>query len=189
MEKTRPPTGPGDDFQVPLMNIFRSSVRDRDEAASDEGAGEGDREVSRRQIERREGTSYDRLKDFFLTDLGNLMSTVHLEAVQDLSEYPNVQRSVLNYGVQDVTNLTVGQHRGQDVRKRFRQALLDHEPRLIPETVVVKMREDKDENSQHLAFEVEAVMAARPVDVPLEFVAEIDVGAGKVLTSQLKVHE
>ena len=41
--------------------------------------------------------------------------------------------------------------------------------------------------AQRIAFDITAEMAARPVDVPLEFVAEIDTGAGKVALSNLVV--
>lgn len=184
-------TGNSDtDFQLPLMNVFRSAFRDRDEMDANEEKSSEDKKVSVRQIERREGTTYDRLKEYFVIDLGNLMSTVHLEAVEDLAAYPNIRKSVLNYGVQDVTSLISNQANLEEVRRRLKDALIDHEPRLIPETVVVKLiTQDEGSARQTMAFEVEAVMAARPVDVPLEFIAEIDSVAGKVVASKLTVHE
>ncbi len=178
-----------EDFQVPLMNVFRSAALDRDSKATEMSSGSDDREISRRQIERREGASFDRLQTYFMIDLGNLLGTVHMEATQDLSEYPEVRKSILNYGVQDVTSLIVGSGSAGKVRDRLKQALLDHEPRLIPESVVVRARGGEGSAHQSMAFEIEAVMAARPVDVPLEFVAEIDTGEGKVVMSALAVHE
>ena len=49
------------------------------------------------------------------------------------------------------------------------------------------MRRAEADSDQRIAFDITAEMAARPVDVPLEFVAEIDTGAGKVALSSLVV--
>ncbi len=178
-----------EDFQVPLMNVFRSAALDRDGRESEDSIDQEDTEISSRQIERREGASMDRLQKFFMIDLGNLLGTVHLEAVEDLSSFTEVRKSILNYGVQDVTSLIIGDNTGEQIRAQLKQALLDHEPRLIPNSVVVRARGGVGGKNQCMAFEIEAVMAARPVDVPLEFVAEIDTGEGKVLMSELTVHE
>ena len=171
------------------MNVFRSAVGARDSTKEIARKGTDDTEIDSRVLEHREGTSFHRLQDYLLIDLSSLLSTVHLEATEDLSEFPLVRKSILNYGVLDVSRLTSGEALGQKVRDEIKQALLDHEPRLIAETVVVHTRTDQAKSDQSVAYEIEAVMAARPVDVPLEFVAEIDTGSGKVLLSDLSVHE
>ena len=74
---------------------------------------------------------------------------------------------------------------GSDVVRNLRDALLRHEPRLIARSVDVKLREAFNDVTQRISFQVTAEMACRPVDIPLEFVAEIDVGSGKVKLSNL----
>ena len=189
MAKTTTQIGLDEDFQVPLLNVFRSAAMDRDSQTKETRDGENDTEISTRQIERREGAPLDRLQTFFMIDLGNLLGTVHLEATEDLSEFPSVRKSILNYGVLEVTSLTITAGTGEDIRRKLKEALLDHEPRLIPDSVVVRARVSDGGQDQSMAFEIEAVLAARPVDVPLEFVAEIDTGEGKVVMSELTVHE
>lgn len=171
------------------MNVFRSAVEARDADSKEDLTDGGDKVLSTRVIERREGTNFETLKRFLLADLANLMSTVHMEAVEDLDAFPNVRQSILNYGVQDVTKLTREDTRKGDIRKQLKQALLDHEPRLIADTVNVRIQEYQDDTRHTVAFEVEAVMAARPVDVPLEFVAQIDSAEGKVQLAKLSVRE
>lgn len=184
------PSDETDDFQVPLLNVFRSAARAHDERQSAAATAEGgDREVSKHHIERREGIGLDDLRKYLLEDLANLMSTIHLEATRDLDDYPRVRTSILNYGVMDVSRLSKAQTDAKSLEKKFRQSLLDHEPRLIPSTVKVKLHDRQDDVSHSVGFDVEAVMAARPVDVPLEFVAEIDVGAGKVQMAKLAVNK
>ena len=43
-----------------------------------------------------------------------------------------------------------------------------------------------DDVNQKLMFEINAEMACKPVDIPLEFVAEIDVGSGKMKFSNIQ---
>jgi len=178
-----------EDFQLPLMNVFRSAVLERDAKRAETTVAGEDRQVSQRQIERREGISHDRLRKFFLDDLANLMSTVNLQAAEPLDDLPFVQRSILNYGIEDVTSLHDIKRNYIALGKRLRQALIDHEPRLIADSVVVRMLGEEGTADQKPVFEVEAVMAARPVDVPLEFTAEIDAVSGKIFTSKLTVEE
>ena len=175
-------------FQVSLMNVFRQAARERDAKARDDTVTDADgRVLSARSIERRDGAGQATLRDHLALDLGNLMATIHLEASVDLTGLEYVRKSILNYGIPDMSRLTVDDHRNAQVARDLRDALLAHEPRLIAETLQVKMRRAAADSDQRIAFDITAEMAARPVDVPLEFVAEIDTGAGKVALSSLVV--
>ncbi|MGL6210195.1 MAG: type VI secretion system baseplate subunit TssE [Paracoccaceae bacterium] len=175
-------------FQVSLMNVFRQAARERDAKTKDSTTtDDGGRVLSTRTIERREGANQATLKDHLAQDLGNLMGTIHLAAAQSLDGLPHVQKSVLNYGMQDMTRLTSDDFKNSAVVRDLKAALLEHEPRLIPESLVIKLRSNSADKHQRIAFDIRAEMAARPVDVPLEFVAEIDTGAGKVALADLVV--
>ena len=63
---------------------------------------------------------------------------------------------------------------------------VNNEPRFVPESMEVKLREEFDDVNQKLMFEINAEMACKPVDIPLEFVAEIDVGSGKMKFSNIQ---
>ncbi|MEO0990021.1 MAG: GPW/gp25 family protein [Pseudomonadota bacterium] len=205
MSRKMSASGADEDFQVPLMNVFRAAAEAHDDKESDAQDGDDDRQISQRTIERRMGTSNAKLRDYLLADLANLMATVHLEALEEdipdpknpkstvrqsvLAEFPLVRKSILNYGVEDISSLTLDRVAKPAILKRFREALITHEPRLIPDTVEVKFGNGDAANTQKVSFDVQAVMAARPVDVPLEFVAEIDVAEGKVFLSKLSVSE
>jgi len=175
-------------FQVSLMNVFRQSARERDATKKDlVFAEDGGRVLSSRSIERRHGSDQATLRDHLAQDLGNLMGTIHLEAAQSLDGLPFVKKSVLNFGMQDMTRLTTEDFKSGTLVADLRATLLAHEPRLIPETLVIKLRSQHADQRQRISFDIRAEMAARPVDVPLEFVAEIDTGAGKVGLADLVV--
>ncbi|MBC7138417.1 MAG: type VI secretion system baseplate subunit TssE [Defluviimonas sp.] len=175
-------------FQVSLMNVFREAAESRDARSEARTSSEaGETVLSVRTVERREGTSQARLREHLAADLANLLGTTHLESTLDLSGLDRVRKSVLNYGVQDMTRLTTSDIENAKVLRDMRAALIAHEPRLIAETVQIKLRRAHEDAQQRIAFDISAEMSAKPVDVPLEFIAEIDVGAGKVSMSNLLV--
>lgn len=173
-------------FQISLMNVFRNAARERDARKAAEEVTEDGRRLSVRSMERREGASQATLREHLAQDLSGLMGTISLDSALDLTDFPWVQKSVLNYGMTDLTRMTTDDVRRNRLAADLKATLLAHEPRLVPESLSVKLRREAGRN-HHVAFDVTAEMAAKPVDVPLEFVAEIDTGAGKVALSNLTV--
>lgn len=168
-------------LQVPLLYAFREAAEAGDSRKHDVNYDSGGaRVVSQRSSVRRRGTNESALKRNLNIDLGHLVNTINLGSVTDLDDHPSVRRSVLNYGIDDMTHLTTDSTSLQDLGGALRQALIAHEPRLVPETLVITQQQVKEETTQRIAFHAHAEMKCRPVDIPLEFLAEIDVGSGKV---------
>lgn len=175
-------------FQISLMNVFRQAARERDASKDDiTVTADGGRMLSTRSVERREGASQATLRDHLARDLSGLLSTINLESALDLDGLDHVRASVLNYGMQDLTRLTTEDIRTLRLSRDLRDSLLAHEPRLIADSLVVKLRKGGGDRNQRVCFDIQAEMSARPVDVPLEFEAEIDTGAGKVALTNLVV--
>ncbi len=171
-------------LQVPLLYAFREAFKAKDAKRVENvtNAG-GERVLSDRGSIRRRGANEAQLKRNLEIDLINLMNSIDLESCIDIDAYDNVKRSVLNYGMPDLAHLTSDDMRAKNIIDGLKQALLRHEPRLIGSSLSVKMRSGYDAVDHKFAFDVKAEMACRPVDIPLEFVAEIDVGSGKVKLS------
>jgi type VI secretion system protein ImpF len=175
-------------FQVSLMNVFRQAARDRDaKQGSVEVTDDGGRVLSKRTVQRREGAGEDLLRKHLMDDLVNLLGTINMESVQALDEFPHVQKSILNYGIMELSRTSTDSIHSPALLRDLKTALLRHEPRLIDETVQVKLRHEETDTGQRVSLSVNAEMTAKPVDVPLEFVAEIDAGAGKLALSSLTV--
>jgi type VI secretion system protein ImpF len=173
-------------FQISLMNVFRNAARERDARLANREVTDDGAVLSVRSMERREGAGQSTLKDHLALDLSGLLGTICLESTEPLDGLEFVRNSVLNYGMADLSRFTIDDVRRHKLTSDLKRALLAHEPRLVPETLVVKYRSGNHTN-HHVAFDITAEMAAKPVDVPLEFVAEIDTGAGKVALSNLTV--
>ncbi|MFT7310099.1 MAG: type VI secretion system protein ImpF [Paracoccaceae bacterium] len=176
---------PKTELQIPIMYAFREAHKARDAKTDGREYVDGERVLSERAAMRKRGANEGQLKRNLEIDLIQLSNTINLDAALDMSGLPYVRKSVLNYGVVDLSNFTSADVTSSDLPKRLAEAILNCEPRFIPETLEVKLRKDFDDVQQRLTFDIYAEMACKPVDIPLEFSAEIDVGSGKMKFSNL----
>lgn len=172
-------------FQVPLMFAFRDAFSVGDAKKRLDQRIDGERVISERGSLKRRGADEALLKENLALDLMSLVNTIDLGSSLDLKDFDFVERSVLNFGLFDIAHLTSEEAGVLDVGRNLFAALLQHEPRLIRETLHIEREEGFDDVNQRIRFNVTAEMACRPFDVPIEFVAEVDVGSGKVVLSRL----
>ena len=173
---------PKDRRQISLMHVFRAARASRDAGKDEANYQDGAREMTARSQERRIGTDEATLRAHLTADLASLMNTINLDAIVPLDDAPYVSKSVINYGFGDMSEMSNSAHAGRQI-----DTLIEHEPRLIADTIEIKLDRDEQEATQRLSFDVSAEMVATPVDVPLDFVAEVDMGAGKIQMTRLRV--
>ena len=173
--------------QVSLMHVFRSAVERGDSRDGRATYRDGDREVTQRSKERREGTDEETLRRHLSNDMASLMNTIALDAIVDLDDAPYVRKSIINFGFSDLSTMSQSRFAATDVAKFIRETLMRHEPRLIAGTIDINVNVEAQSVSQRLTFDISAEMVATPVDVPLSFMAEVDMGAGKMQMTRLKV--
>ena len=177
----------GERSRVSLLQVFRAAHHERDARVAQGRSATGETEITRRSKMRRDGVDETTLKAHVQADLGALMNTIQLGAAVDLRDAPHIARSVLNYGFRDLSEVTAQDLGSTEVVASIRQSLLDHEPRIVPETLEVRVT-DQGRNARHrLEIAVSAELMADPVDVPIDFEAEIDLGAGKLRMRSLRV--
>jgi len=121
-----------------------------------------------------------RLREITLRDLGWLLNTSNIESEHDLETYPNVARSVLNYGVPELSGSIATINRAVEIRQAIRQAIERFEPRIIPETLEVDMRQEKVGSGAIIAFDIRGELWAEPVPIDLYLRTALDVTTGEV---------
>jgi type VI secretion system protein ImpF len=140
----------------------------------------------RQEARDRRVLSPTRLRESVLRDLAWLFNTTHLAALEDLTGSPEVARSVLNYGLPDLAGHTVS---GLDVPKLeslLRQAIWDFEPRLLRNTVEVRLVVNETVMGHNaVSFMVEAELWSQPIPLQLYLRTEIDLEAGEVSVREL----
>lgn len=173
-----------DRISPPLMFAFREAFRQKDSRkALDLRDDTGERMIAGRRS--RASVTEAVLRRDLAEDLSGLLNTINLGSAEDLSEFSFVSRSILNYGLTDLTGYTVGEAAIDELSEELRIALSEHEPRLINETVEVKQDETVETSNQKLRFLVSAEMHASPVDIPVEFVAELELDSGTMRIAKL----
>ncbi|MES9884680.1 MAG: type VI secretion system baseplate subunit TssE [Sedimenticola sp.] len=128
--------------------------------------------------------SMRKLREGVLRDLSWLLNAVNLSAVQDLDDYPEVARSVINYGMPDLAGHTSSGVDIHALERLLRQAILDFEPRLMRNTVKVRLRlADSQMNHNAMTFDIEGELWAQPVPLHMFMKTEIDLEIGQVTVS------
>lgn len=169
------------------MHAFRDAFHAKDARKREEQRVGGERVISKRSALARRGADEATLKHDLVVDLLALINTVDLGSVVELEDLEYVYRSVLNYGLPDLGRLTSEEFEVDEIAENLRSALIQHEPRLVPESLRIDRDEEFDDVNQRIRFNVSAAMFYQPADLPIEFVAEIDIGSGKILLSRLPV--
>ena len=123
--------------------------------------------------------SVDKIRDCVIRDLGWLLNTGNLGSTEDLEAYPEVARSVLNYGAPDLAGVPAS---GTDVRaleKALKQAIIDFEPRIMKDTLRVSIdRQSQQHNPSAIVFRIEGQMWAQPMPLSLYLRTAIDLETG-----------
>jgi type VI secretion system protein ImpF len=182
----RPPEKQKDRLQIPLMFVFREAFEKKDATRVEDNRVNGERVIAERSSISRRGTQENLLKADLALDLSALSDTINLASVVDLSRFEYVRKSVLNYGLDDLQHITFGSDSTQEIIGNLKAALLQHEPRLNPEALVIEQAEKRDDDvNQKVRFKIRGELICRPLDIPIEFVAELDKASGKVAVPRL----
>lgn len=178
--------------RISLLDVFRQSFKEHDAGSTAQSNVEAGglntvSKVSGRSNARRLGVDEDTLRDHVRDHLATLMNTIRLDAAIDLDDTPHVAKSIVNYGFQDLSNLTRTELTGHSIAKSIKQSLSDHEPRLVKSSIDVKVQVLEGDDYQRVAVHVTADLIADPADIPVEFSADVDTGAGKVVLNAKRI--
>lgn len=124
--------------------------------------------------------SLNKLRQGVLRDLAWLLNTSSLDTHQNLDEYPLVSHSVLNYGIRDLVGTTLSSADVPEIQKQIRQAIWDFEPRIFPESVVVKVTASDNMNQNAMMFDIEGDLWAQPLPLRLYLRTELDLETGSM---------
>jgi type VI secretion system protein ImpF len=138
-----------------------------------------------REAPHKRSASVQELRESVVRDLGWLLNSVRLGATQDLAAYPYVARSVLNFGLPDLTGRTLSSIDLPELQAELRQAIVHFEPRLLPSSVAVRVENTAAESGHNsLQFTIEAQLLAHPLPLALWLRTEIDLESGEVSVAE-----
>jgi type VI secretion system protein ImpF len=127
------------------------------------------------------GFSEQRLRESVKRDLAWLFNTTNFESVHDLSAYPEVARSVVNFGLPSLAGLASSSVKTEELQEAFRKAILDFEPRLARSSVRVSLEKDQAQmNHNALVFTISAELWAQPLPLHIMLRTQVDLENGGV---------
>lgn len=181
-------------YSVPLMHSFRDAYDNRDsrqekvewraetrqQSDASAEAEDGERVLSAAVRMRRRGFTETQIRQSVIENLIDIVNTIDLQSAVELADLPYASRSVLNYGIYDLTHLTSDDSNLPLVEQNVTAAIVNFEPRIRKETIQVKRDMEFNDTVQKLRLSIYAEVSYHPLDIPVEFVAEIDLSSGKV---------
>lgn len=124
-----------------------------------------------------------RLRDAVFRDITWLLNSMSLDSTEDLSRYPEVERSVLNYGMPTLAGRQMSSIDPETTAERIARAISTFEPRLSKVRVIPEERAYGEENFA-VTFQVEAELWGQPVSQHLVLRTSIDLNSGAINVSE-----
>lgn len=129
--------------------------------------------------------SATRLRDCVTRDISWLLNCVSLDVGVALDDYPEAARSVLNFGIPDLTGASLSGINSETLQRQLKDAILAFEPRLTANTLRVSVNADhKRMDRQALMFNIESEMWAQPIPLNLFLKTEVDLETGSFKVSE-----
>jgi len=126
--------------------------------------------------------SLTKLREAVLRDIGWLLNTDSLSSVEDLSKHPEVSNSVLNFGMPSLSGHEISGANLKELERRVKEAVRNFEPRILPDTVRVKVIVEPDQmNGNAMSFSIEGQLWAEPAPLHLILRTDIDLQTGNVV--------
>lgn len=148
------------------------------------GAGMDERVVIGRGPTGRSATAAEDLQRSVSQGLETLMNTVNLASSFDLGEFGDARRSILNYGFPDIAHRSIDEIGVDEIGQEIGAALLAFETRLVPSSLEIARDTSIDVAELKIRFVVRADLSCDPLNLPVEFVADVERDTGKMTVSR-----
>ena len=135
-------------------------------------------EVSRESRDRRI-VSLQRYKNAVLRDLEMLLNSKRYPLHDNIYEFGEAARSVLNFGILDICGAPILNTKPAEIEAQVKEAIICFEPRISQRTLSVRMVSPLDsEYIRSISFEIEAELWAQPLPDRLFVKTEVDLETG-----------
>lgn len=125
------------------------------------------------------GVSLREYKESVREDLDWLFSCRSNPADDEMESFPEVARSVLNYGIPDLVGLAVSTISPAEIEAQVRRAVLHFEPRIVPESLSVSVIADPESmDNKAISFEIRGELWAEPIREPFCVKSLVDLDTG-----------
>jgi type VI secretion system protein ImpF len=133
-----------------------------------------------RESTAQQSMSQKEFKDAVIRDLGWLLNSISLDVCVDLEPFPEVGRSVLNFGMPDISGHTSSTINARAVENSVKQAIREFEPRIIRNSLRVNVHAQPEDMTQNaLIFEIEGAVFGQPAPFQVILRSELNLECGE----------
>jgi len=123
--------------------------------------------------------SMRQLRAAVLRDLTWLLNTPSRPPTDEIHEFPQVAKSVLNYGLPSMAGMTASSARAARLESAIRDAVEAFEPRVVPGTLHVRVGSGDDHSAHRsLVFEISGEVCPLPIPEAMYVRTELDLETG-----------
>ena len=125
--------------------------------------------------------SLGELRRSVLRDLNWLFNTTQLLNAEQAQAWPQVGNSVLNYGLPPLSGVAASSLDIARLERALRQAIVDFEPRILPDSISVKAVLDRQSLDHHnvVSLHIEGLLWAQPLPIELLLRTQLDLESGQ----------
>lgn len=128
--------------------------------------------------------SFRRLRESVIRDLEWLLNTGRLEISGELGSHPEVRKSVLNYGIPDISGISIASRDSESIAQDIRQAILDLS-QILPTTLKVSIAvDDTRKNEDTMILEIQGELWWQPLPERFYLKATLDLDSWKFKREQ-----
>lgn len=126
-------------------------------------------------------TTVSELRRSVLRDLTWLFNTTQSLGGEETEAWPQVRNSVLNYGLPPLAGSHASSIDFPRLERALRQAIVDFEPRIIPDSVSVKVQLERESLDHHnvVSLQIAGLLWAQPVPIELLLRTQLDLESGQ----------
>jgi len=127
------------------------------------------------------GLSRQAYQQSVIRDLQWLLCTIAPTEHAAFTSYPEVRRSVLNYGIPSSAGMTLTEREVSQLAKNIEKAILAYEPRVLPQSLsVTVLKDDEKPIRSQLMFRIRLAFWFEPYPLELSIRAQWDIESGLV---------
>lgn len=122
------------------------------------------------------------LRQIILRDLSWLLNATNAETELSLDDFEEVRSSTLNYGLPAFSGKRISDVRLVDLEEAIKKSIQNFEPRVLPQTLVVRAHVTSDDEAAHnlVVFEIRGQIWAHPYPIEMLLKSSIDLETGSV---------
>ncbi|MCQ2966232.1 MAG: type VI secretion system baseplate subunit TssE [Alphaproteobacteria bacterium] len=124
------------------------------------------------------GVTLKSLKSDIYKNINMLLNSKSHPSEEELERWPEIQNSVINYGLPDYCGLINTQDNREKVRERIEFQLKTFEPRLDPESLEVEFVEETDGSKSKITYQIRGNIRVAEIEEEIVFKSFLDLETG-----------